>query len=156
MRVRKLIAEQKTLKTDSDWQDRDIQPRFAPIFPRTRPNRGGWKWRSARAEGTSGAYMLFAQIHQARNNWKAALIKVTPTGGSIVARLEYHGSHPGLHAHSDCNRSGLEEGPQGLDGLARFPRSDSAHRRTNAWTENGFWEEAKQFFRIEEKKGSLI
>lgn len=156
MRVRRLVNERKTIEAESDWQERDIPPRHAPIFPRTRPNRGGWRWRSARAEGESGAYILLAQVHQVRNNWKATLMMRGDVGCSVVARFEDHGSHAGLHAHAHCARGGVEEGPQGLDGLVRFPHSDSFHRRTNVWTENGFWEAAKRFFRLQEKKGSLL
>ncbi len=39
------------------------------------------------------------------------LIIQTSEGYSVIARFEDHGSHLGLHCHSDCDTSGLEVGP---------------------------------------------
>ncbi|MBC6442631.1 MAG: hypothetical protein GDA53_05805 [Rhodobacteraceae bacterium] len=70
--------------------------------------------------------------------------------------LDHHGTHPGLHAHAHCHRGGVETGPAGLDNLARIPAAGRHHRRNSAWTENGFWEAAKTFFRIQDQRGTLI
>lgn len=158
MRVRHIIRLKKELLTDTDWNTTDLQPRHAPIFPKTTPIRAGWKWRSARASCQGQDYILYAKCNPRRDNWQAVLILTADEGASVVARFEYHGSHPGLHAHAHCNRSGIDIGPRGLDDLVRTPPagSNSYHRRKNAWTENGFWEAAKRFFRIEEQKGPLL
>lgn len=83
------------------------------------------------------------------------LILEAESGPSVIARLEYHGSHPGVHAHAQCDRGGVEIGATGIDNLSRFPSANAPHRRTNAWTENTFWEAAKRFFRVEDQKGPL-
>ncbi|MCB9958232.1 MAG: hypothetical protein H6843_06395 [Rhodospirillaceae bacterium] len=77
---------------------------------------------------------------------------------SVVGRFEHHGTHPGLHVHSHCQRSGIELGPSGLDDLVRIPKvgRGSYHRRQIAWTETAFWEAAKRFFRVKEPKGTLL
>lgn len=159
MRVRHLIEEEKEVKTDSNWRIEDLTHKNAPLFPKTTPIRSGWQWRSARATGQSGEYILLMKCNVRRDNWKAILMKLTDDGSaSAVGRFEHHGSHPGLHAHGDCQRSGIELGPSSLNNLPRFPKTgpDSYHRRNNAWTKEGFWEAAKRFFRVREKKGSLI
>ncbi len=158
MRVRKLTASAKELQSDTGWLTTDLQPRFAPIFPKTTPIRAGWRWRSARAASTEDEYVLLAKINPPRDNWQAFLIRILDEGASVVGRFEHHGSHPGLHAHAHCERGGIEMGPRGLDDLVRIPEagSGSFHRRKNAWTENGFWEAAKRFFRIQEKRGGLL
>lgn len=158
MRVRHLIASQKELLSDTDWQTADLQPRYAPIFPKTTPIRAGWKWRSAKASEGSKEYILLAKCNPRRDNWQAFLMLNTDEGASVIGRFEHHGSHPGLHAHAHCERSGIEIGPRGLDDLVRIPTagSKSYHRRTNAWTESGFWEAAKTFFRVSELKGPLL
>ena len=78
--------------------------------------------------------------------------------GSLVVRLEHHGTHPGLHVHTSCQRSGIAVGPGGLDGLVRIPTVErpTYHRRKNAWTVNSFWHFALRFFRVEEEKGMLL
>jgi len=77
-------------------------------------------------------------------------------GASVIARLEYHGAHPGLHAHSHCERSGLENGPSSIADLVRVPGSAGSHRRVVAYTEQGFWQKSLVFFRMHEPKGPLI
>lgn len=156
MRVRHIIEDRKALRSDSQWSTSDLRPKHAPIYSKTKPIRAGWKWRSARAESETAKYILIAECNPSRDNWKAVLIVEEDAGHSVVARYEYHSSHPGLHAHAHCVRSGVETGTSGLDNLARFPSNDQPHRRTQAWTENTFWEAAKSFFRIEEPRGPLI
>lgn len=158
MRVRKLIASAKEIHSDTGWLNTDLQPRYAPIFPKTTPIRAGWKWRSARASSAEDEYVLLAKVNPPRDNWQAFLIRTVDEGACVVGRFEHHGSHPGLHAHAHCERGGIETGPRGLDDLVRVPAagSNSYHRRRNAWSENGFWEAAKRFFRIKEKRGTLL
>lgn len=158
MRPRKLIAEPKTQESDTRWRTSDLQPRYAPVFLRTLPNRGGWQWRSAKAAGNRNEYILLARCNPNRGNWQSILILDGSGGASVVARLEDHGSHPGLHAHTDCERSGLHTGPETLDGLLRIPPAGDHHRRKRAWTAEDFWESSRRFFRIEtaDAQGLLV
>lgn len=155
MRVRHLVSDPKVLKSDTNWRTTDLQPKHAPIYAKTRPIRAGWEWRSAKAESGSRQYILVALCNPPRDNWQAMLIVETGNGASMVARLEYHGSHPGLHAHSHCDRSGIELGGASIDNLPRFPPAGHTHRRTAAWTKIQFWNAAREFFRIKEKLGDL-
>jgi hypothetical protein len=156
MRVRRLIAERKTQESDTGWRHDDIPPRFAPVFARTRPIRAGWQWRSAKAVSAERQYILTALCNSLRDNWQAMLILYSQEGASMIGRYEYHGSHPGLHGHADCQRSGLELGPVSIDNLQRRPAARAFHRRTFAWTGNTFWEAARRFFRVRERKGPLL
>lgn len=154
MRVRKLITNPKVIMQDTGkWSEKDMPPRWCPINAKTRPIRGGWRWRAAHANGNGRSYTAVAQVNPQRGNWKAVLILNAPHGPSVVARFEHHDSHPGLHVHSECTRSGLEMGAQGMDRLDRFPRLNALHRRTNAWTEQSFWSAMTQFFRMELESG---
>jgi hypothetical protein len=159
MRVRHLIIERKVLESDSGWRSDDLTPRNAPIFIKTKPIRAGWQWRSAKAIGQSGNFILLAECNARRANWKSMLMFVNPDRtASVIARFEQHGSHPGLHMHSDCRRSGIEIGATSIDGLLRIPNaaSDSHHRRVSSWTENSFWEASKRFFRARDREGELL
>lgn len=158
MRIRKIIAEQKVLSSDTNWRTNDMQHRYSWIFEKTKPVRAGWKWRSATAAGTAGReYLFLTQCNPARDQWKAWLIFRTASGqSSLVSRLEYHGTQPGLHVHAHCERGGLEEGSSSIDHLARIPHADRPHRRKNAWREQTFWERARRHFRIEHPKGPLL
>jgi len=156
MRVRKLVTERKRQETDTGWRREDIPPRFVPVFARTRPCRAGWQWRSARAHSAERQYILTALCNSSRDKWQAMLILCSQDGASTIGRYEYHGSHPGLHAHADCERSGLELGSVSIENLPRRPSARAYHRHTYAWTENTFWEAARRFFRVRERKGPLL
>ena len=97
-------------------------------------------------------YELYSNgtVQRSADNWQAYLMVETVEGASVVGRFESHGSHPGVHGHAHCERSGIEVGASGLDNLARCPPADTIHRRTNAWTESTFWEAARSFFRVRE------
>jgi hypothetical protein len=105
MRIRILVKQKKVMRTDSLWSSNDMQPRHSPIYSKTKPIRAGWRWRSAQVEGKDGNnYILVSECNARRENWKAVLILNTVDGASVIARYEYHGSHPGLHVHANCDR----------------------------------------------------
>lgn len=161
MRVRRLIREPKTMLSDTGWRSDDMPPRHAPVFLKTVPIRAGWTWRSAKANSGAAEFVLLGQCQPQKDNWKAMLILLADDQklGSAIARYEHHGSHPGLHGHSHCERGGVEFGPSSVDGLLRIPstrRRASYHRRTMSWTPALFWESAKRFFRFNEPKGPFL
>ena len=157
MRVRHLIEKTKIVKSDTGWSQNDMPPRYSPIYSKSRPIRAGWKWRSSHCHAADIAtdFILTALCNVRRDNWQAYLMVETDAGHSVVARFESHGSHPGLHGHSHCDRGGIEIGASGLDNLVRCPPANEVHRHTNAWTEATFWEAARRFFRVREKQARL-
>jgi hypothetical protein len=158
MRIRRALRERKILQSDTQWRTDDLQHRHSWIFDKTKPVRAGWKWRAATATGASGQeYAFLTQCNPNKDQWKAWLILRTSSGqASLITRLEYHGTHPGLRAHAHCERGGLEEGPSSIDGLIRIPKGDKRHRRTNVWRDHTFWEQARRHFRIEHPQGPLL
>lgn len=156
MRVRRLIAGEKILQSETPWKIADLPPRHAPIYAKTKPMRAGWRWRSARAIGHNGdEFYLVAECNPLRDNWKAILIQMCADGGSAIGRLEFHASHPGLHFHANCERSGVETGPESLHRLGRRPAADRRHRRTAPMSEAAFWARAKAFFRVRPEQEAL-
>jgi hypothetical protein len=156
VRLRHLIRQPKVQKTDTAWLVSDLPPRHAPVYPRSRPIRAGWKWRSAQAHAENARFVLTVLCNPLRDNWQALLMVETSTGASVVARLESHGSHPGVHGHAHCDRGGIEVGALSIDNLVRTPTAARFHRRTNAWTEETFWNAAKRFFHVEDDIGPLF
>jgi hypothetical protein len=98
MRLRHIVSDKKIIMTETKWSTKDMPPKHATVYSKTKPIRAGWQWKSAKMEG----YILVAECNPRRNNWRAMLIVETDTGPSVVARFEHHGSHPGLHAHGRC------------------------------------------------------
>lgn len=155
MRVRHLISDPKLQSSDTDWRWDDLPPRHCPIYSKTRPTRAGWQWRSITAQSASKSYMLVALINPNRGNWQSFLLVDAAGEYSVVARFEYHASHPGQHVHSHCGRSGLEVGATSLDKLERAPAIGERHRRIDALTPGTFWKSARAIFRIRDDAGPL-
>ncbi len=160
MRVRRLICEEKEILTDTGWKTTRLQPRHAPIYRVSQAMRPGWKWRSSSARGLvrGKQYILLVRGNPGLGNWQSILMQKFDKEASVIARYEHHSSHPGIHGHVHCERGGIERGTSGLGNLVRIPKSDgkSYHRRTQTLTENAFWDSAKKFFRVRDKRGVLL
>jgi len=156
MKIRRIVADRKTVVSDTGWKDDDIPPRYSGVYEKTKPNRNGWRWRSVLAKSAAEEYIFLTQINEASDNWKAWLILKVGGSASIVSRFEYHGSHPGIHVHSHCDLAGREVGPQLINNLVRVPEASSRHRRQQTFRASSFWETARQHFRIEFPKGDLL
>ena len=155
MRVRHLVAEPKTISTDTGWRRDDMAPRFSGLYTRTKPIRAGWQWRSVVAQSEHKEYIFLVQGHEEKDNWAAWLVVKTDGGYSLVTRFEYHGSHPGFHVHAHCDRGGIEEGTGSINDLVRIPNATSKGAIV-ALRRDKFWEQARRRFRISFPKGSLF
>lgn len=156
MRVRRLISETKYQQSDTGWRTDDMPPRACPIYPKGRPSRAGWEWRSIRVASSGREYVMVALANALRSDWKATLMVKTPTGYSVVGRYEHHSSHPGRHLHTDCTRSGLEDGSSGMDNLRCIPPHSASNKGNAAYTAATFWSAARAFFRIRDNLGPLF
>ena len=156
MRIRHLVRAAKLQASDTKWKSGDLPPRLCPIYSKSKPHGPSWQWRSAKATSGANEFWLVAMVNPSRGNWKSILIVKTDDGHSVVARYEDHASHPGLHVHSHCSRSGVENGPSGMSDLARIPPIKARHRRTHAHTLSTFWENSRRFFRIKDNIGPLF
>lgn len=156
VRVRHLIEVPKDVTSISGgWAVKDIPPRWCPVYAKTRPNRSGWLWKAAHLQADGQNFTLISFCHPDKGNWKSWLMVRLNGSHSVVARFEHHESHPGLHVHSDCTRSGVEVGGASIDNLPRIPPADRPHRRKNAWTLGTFWNASLNFFRVKPDLGPL-
>lgn len=154
MRVRHLVAEPKTIASDTRWRMDDMAPRFSGLYTKTKPIRAGWQWRSVVAVSEQKEYIFLVQGHEDKDNWGAWLVLRTDSGYSLVTRFEYHGSHPGFHIHAHCDRGGIEDGTGSINDLVRIPKATSGTVIT--LRRDSFWEQARVKFRISFPKGSLF
>ena len=153
MRVRKIIIQSKKLKSDTSWRTGNVEPCHAPCFPNEYRIRDGFAWRSSRAvDGSGREYVLWARCAEKYGRQFAVLMLASKKGtghASVVARYEKHHGHGGIHAHFDCNTSGLVAGGEGMDNLKVLPKNKNGHhRRTLPLTDDAFWEQAMAFFRF--------
>jgi len=154
-RVRHAVMERKSILSDSGWRHDDLPHRASGIYPKARPIRAGWEWRSVVTGGSVCEHIFLCQINEGKDNWKAWLIAMLPDGASVLARYEYHGDHPGFHLHAHCERGGIETGPTSINGLVRIPRAPSGGTVTTI-RRDAFWERARRKFRIDFPAGTLM
>ena len=155
MRVRHLVAEPKTISSDTTWRFDDMAPRYSGLYTKTKPIRAGWQWRSVVALSEHKEYIFLVQGHEEKDNWAAWLVLKTDGGCSLVTRFEYHGSHPGFHVHAHCERGGIEEGTGSINDLVRIPKATSKGAVITLRRDK-FWEHARVRFRISFPTGSLF
>lgn len=157
MRVRAITRIKKVVETDTQWKGTDVPPRHYPIISRAKPIRAGWEWRSVRAKSPDGRnFIAYLEVNLRKGDFKSVLIEDTVNGPSVVARYEYHASHPGIHVHAHCERSGMEIGATGMDKLARAPSLKKHHRRVGALSPSTFWAAASRFYGMEYETGPLF
>lgn len=113
-------------------------------------------WRSVIAKSEQNEYIFLCQLNEGRDKWNAWLVLTGEDElGSLIARFEYHGSHPGFHFHGHCERGGIERGPSSLNELVRIPKASSGGMTMTLRRDN-FWEQARRRFRIAFPEGTLL
>ncbi len=155
MRVRNFLRTPKKIFSDTNWRADALPPRFTGIYPNTVPARPHWSWRSALANCQNFEYIFLCQVNELKDDWKAWLSIKTPNGWSLIERYEYHGSHPGVHVHADCERAGIEVSQTGLNGLLKIPSAKTNKAQIISLRPNLFWEKARTHFRISDA-GTLL
>lgn len=92
--------------------------------------------------------MVFAQVQEGRENFKACLALESEGAWQVLVRLECHGSHPGLHVHDWCGTTQPPTGGRSFEAPNRRPRIGSRHRRTQMLSRASFWKLALRCFRV--------
>lgn len=151
-----LSLPKKATEPAMRWRSDPIVPRLGP-FPKTRPAPPGGVWRSLRALADEHRFMVFAQVQEGRENFKACLALEQDSSWRILIRLEYHGSHPGLHIHDWCGAV-PPLGGKSFEAPYRRPKVGFFHRRVEVPSRATFWTLALNCFRVAPKgeQGELL
>ena len=92
--------------------------------------------------------MVHAEVQEGRENFKAILAVEGEAEWRVLARLEFHGSHPGLHIHDWCGIETPPIGGRSIDAPYRRPPARTYHRRMNTPSRAAFWRLALDCFRV--------
>ncbi len=142
VRLPKLATDGPTL-----WRNDPISPRLSP-FPKTRPAPAGGVWRSLTAAAETQMFMVFSQVQEGRENFKAYLALEQDGVWQVLVRLENHGGHPGLHVHDWCGTGEPPIGGKSFEAPNRRPKASSWHRHTEVLSRASFWKLALDLFRV--------
>lgn len=89
----------------------------------------GFRWCFLDIEGDGKEFRILAAHHQGKRNFTAFLFQKIGAANLLIARLENHGTHPGLHLHACCTLPGPGAfGRTQYDGMVRCPDNGKHHR----------------------------
>jgi hypothetical protein len=118
-----------------------------------------YRWRIIRFEALDVPCRLLIAFNLAKEQYRATLALERDRDMSVIASLEFHGTHPGWHLHGACGDTASI--PLGsLRGLwqKRMPLPRKLHRRA----EFGITDDitalnmASKFFRLHKREGALL
>lgn len=150
--LRHLIALPKRFSAPpGSWRMLPTPPRLSP-FTRSLRSSPDWRWRAAEAVAAGAAggetrFLLLATVNPRLGQYRAWLLDRVQDEWRLLARLEDHAGHPGLHIHAWCPDLPPAQGPSSIDAPLRLPRRRS-RRTAQCAALDVFWARACATFRI--------
>lgn len=136
-------------KAATDWSVRDIPPKISP-YKHSRPAGRGVEWRAVTAMHEKDIYHVLVIANPRRSNYQAFLTLQSASDRYMIARLETHPSHPGIHFHTWCEETEVPRCPFSIDAPFRLPsvKNVSRHRASAVFTPQSFWVAACTTFNV--------
>lgn len=146
--VRALLRVAKTPRDPSPgWLAEPIPP-GAFIFPKQRRPPADGAWRSLRLKAGMRDFSLLVLSQPDLHEIKAWLAYKFDGAWYVIARMEQHGDHPGIHVH-DCCGLPIPPGPPSISAANnRRPRGRGFHRSSRILSREEFYAFALKRFRI--------
>lgn len=159
MRVRDLLRLPKAVTIAGTWKVVTRQAKMSPTAFRLSKRSPytlsrHWHWRVDELAAGSYKFQLLTAYRPDTEEYRAVLGQVVGDGLRIVSRLEYHGDHPGWHAHSHCgDHEEIAVGETAPRTFTRVPAAENSHRReTFDISDNDAVHRAYQFYRVKPPK----
>lgn len=155
MRGRDIVRLPKTVTKPGDWKVVTGTSRMPPSAYRLSKRASyqvgrHWHWRVDEMTGGGFNFRVLTAYRPETEEFTAMLGVVEGDDLRIVARLEHHGDHPGLHCHGTCDDH--EKIPLGDNDpymFKRLPGGNDKHRRKDAIkTESDALQVAHGFFGV--------
>jgi hypothetical protein len=142
-----VLLPKRVVSAPTRWRSDTVIPRLSP-FPKSRPAPPNGVWRSTEARTADHAFMVFAQVQESREDFKAWLALRQADVWQVLVRLVNHGNHPGLHVHDWCGAPQPPIGGRSIDAPHRRPKAGHRHRRSEILSRATFWKLALNCFRV--------
>lgn len=89
----------------------------------------GFRWCFLRVESATAEFRILISYHLGKQNFSAYLFQKIGLEHLMLARLENHSTHPGVHLHACCTATPPGAiGRTQYDGLIRCPSGGAKHR----------------------------
>lgn len=157
-----LIKARKKILDAGTWQAGKVPTKLFPTHhPLVLPAKATWRCArlaviGATADGPD--LRLLVTVQPEKNAFHAWLGQIVGSKVCVIAALEDHRTHPGLHCHAVCDRELPDYlGSVRYPGMKVAPTADSHRRRTFTWSEPKALGEAFKFFEVTDKpEGTLL
>lgn len=155
-KLRRVIFIEKIASQEAtEWSSQSAPPRYLPFARSMRLPSKDWQWRALGASAPGHEFVLFSRVNLRMGNYQAWLLHESAGQLSLLARLEDHASHEGLHVHSACGDVIPSSGTQSVnlmpsgEKLHRIPECGTVVRRNvQGWDASRFWLFARDMFRV--------
>lgn len=138
-RIKRLVrSRKKPVDLATQWRTDPIPPRASP-FPKSRVAPANGAWRSLTVSDGKEEFLVLTQAQDDWENYKSLLAVRDGEAWQVLVRLEYHGSHPGLHIHDWCGESEMPSGPRSMNPPSRRPDIRQRHRHRRRFNRATFW-----------------
>jgi hypothetical protein len=130
--IREFLFGQKAITDAGLWSDKKM-PKSGSRFP-LRGSKGvhlgiGFRWRIVELEVNGRQFRLLVAYDPAKQNFSAYLALCGTSSCLVLARLEYHSTHPGWHVHACCESSEARQwGRVGYPEMNRIPANARSQR----------------------------
>jgi hypothetical protein len=160
MRVRKLLAKPKVVTKAGEWKTGKMS---RTAFPLSRSRSfvlgSNWSWRVDILTVDGSELRLLTAFEPSKQSFLSWLSLKRGDSHVVLARLEFHGHEPGIHAHASCDTD-LHDIPAGVVkpyGTRRAPRYGKRHRRiVYEMTETTALSTAFRFFKVSGAEGGML
>lgn len=156
-----VIKAKKEIVDAGSWQSGKVVGKVFPTHsPIALPSKA--KWRCVKLEIYQGPdppidLRLLISVQVGKNSFNAWLGEMVGAKICVLAALEDHATHPGLHCHAPCERQ-----LPGYVGSVRYPTMELApapgtsRRKDIVWSETRALSEAFKFFEVVTKPEGVL
>lgn len=134
-----MIRAQKTQVVTSAWTDEKLRAKDFPLLKKkggSYPLSRRWRWQTTRFRINQKQFLLLASYHSLIPEFVSVLAEEIDKNCRVLARWEFHQSHPGWHVHTVCGDiDNVSTGIVKPIGVERVPHSASHHRHKNLLNE---------------------
>jgi hypothetical protein len=160
MRPRDIVRLPKTVTKLGQWKLTTGTAKMPPsaFQPSKRASYRlgrGYHWRVDDLAADGLRFRLLTAFCSDKCEYLSWLAMPVGDGLRVIARLEFHGTHPGWHCHAPCDgdHEGIPVGDPAPRTFNRAPLADARHRRTDfVRTETEAEEKAFRFFSVKPEK----
>ncbi len=160
MRVRRLLAKPKVVTKAGEWKTGKMSRTAFPLSrARSLVLGANWSWRVDILAADGAEMRLLTAFEPSKQNFIAWLSLKRGDSHVVLARLEFHGHEPGIHAHASCDAD-VHDLPAGVVkplGTRRAPKYGKPHRRaTYEMSETTALNMALKFFKVSGSEGEML